>query len=81
MKSKTKGKTQHNLLSGALILMVSTLMVKVIGAIFKIPLGNLIGMTGMGYYSAAYDIYAPIYTIAMAGLPIAVSKLVAESVA
>ena len=81
MKSKTKGKTQHNLLSGALILMVSTVMVKVIGAIFKIPLGNLIGMTGMGYYSAAYDIYAPIYTIAMAGLPIAVSKLVAESVA
>lgn len=82
MKKKKKGgKTQHNLLSGALILMVSTVIVKVIGAIFKIPLGNLIGMTGMGYYSAAYDIYTPIYTIAMAGLPIAVSKLVAEAVA
>ena len=80
-KTKTKTKTQHNLLNGALILMVSTVMVKVIGAVFKIPLGNLIGMTGMGYYSAAYDVYAPIYTIAMAGLPIAVSKLVADAVA
>ena len=81
LAKKKGGKTQHNLLSGALILMVSTVMVKIIGAIFKIPLGNLIGMTGMGYYSAAYDIYTPIYTIAMAGLPIAVSKLVAEAVA
>ena len=81
MKTSKKTKTQHNLLNGALILMVSTVIVKIIGAIFKIPLGNLIGMTGMGYYSAAYDIYTPIYTIAMAGLPIAVSKLVAEAVA
>ena len=81
MKASKKTKTQHNLLNGALILMLSTVIVKIIGAIFKIPLGNLIGMTGMGYYSAAYDIYAPIYTIAMAGLPISVSKLVAEAVA
>ena len=76
-----KQRKQHNFLHGALILVISTAVVKVIGAIFKIPLGNLIGEVGMGYFSVAYDIYTPVYTIAMAGLPIAISKLVAEAVA
>ncbi|MBQ2676348.1 MAG: polysaccharide biosynthesis protein [Clostridia bacterium] len=76
-----KTRKQHNFLHGALILVIATALVKVIGAIFRIPLGKLLGGEGMGYYSSAYDLYAPIYTIAMAGLPIAISKLVAEAVA
>lgn len=68
-------------LQGAVILTVSTLLVKVIGAIFKIPLGNLLGGSGMGYFTSAYDLYLPLYSLAMAGLPIAISRLVAERVA
>lgn len=60
--------------------MIATGLVKVIGAIFKIPLGNIIGETGMGYYQTAYDLYLPIYSLAMAGLPVAVSRMVAESI-
>ena len=57
------------------------MLVKFIGAIFKIPLGNLIGGVGMGYFSTAYDLYQPLYALAMGGLPIAVSRMVAERVA
>ena len=64
---------------GAIILLCSTMLVKVIGAIFKIPLSNLIGDLGFGYFSSAYDLFTPIYALAMAGLPIAVSRVVAEN--
>lgn len=69
------------MLNGALVLLVATLLVKIIGVIYKIPLSNMIGAVGRGYYDAAYNIYLPVYTIAMAGLPVAVSKMVSEKVA
>ena len=57
------------------------MLVKVIGAIYKIPLSSLISATGYGYFQKVYDIYTPIYTISMAGLPIAVSRMVSENIA
>lgn len=73
---------QQNLVEGSLILAVATLLVKVLGAIYKIPLAGLLGGgLGSGYYNTAYEIYLPIYSLAMAGLPVAVSRMVAESVA
>lgn len=74
-KSGVKG---QSLLSGAFILVVATVLVKVIGALFKIPLSMLIGEVGRGYFSTAYEIYTPLYSISMAGLPVAVSRLVAK---
>ncbi len=66
---------------GAAILVIATMLVKVIGAVFKIPLSSLIGTLGFGYFSSAYDLFLPIYSLAMAGLPIAISRMVAENVA
>ena len=78
------GKTLKNkgqsFIYGATIMVVSTAIVKVLGAVFRIPLTWLIGEDGMGFYSTAYDLYLPIYALAMAGLPIAVSRLTAEFV-
>ncbi len=73
-----KKRLQHTFLQGAAILVFATAFVKIIGAIFRIPLANLIGETGMGYYSTAYDLYLPIYSLSMAGFPIAISRIVAE---
>lgn len=63
-----------------MILSVAALIVKLIGALFKIPLTNILGGDGMGYFSTAYDIYMPVYVISNAGLPVAIARIVAESV-
>ncbi len=65
---------------GALILMLANVVIKLVGAVFKIPLKNLIGGDGMGIYNTAYTPYAFLFlTIATAGIPIAVSRMVAEA--
>ena len=76
-----KNKKSNSMLGGAFVLMVAIVLVKIIGALFKMPMTSLIGITGRGYFNSAYEIYTPIFAIAMAGLPVAVSKMVAESVA
>lgn len=75
---KDKGKT---FLKGALVLAAANLIVKIIGAVFKIPLYELIGKEGSGLFNVAYQIYTFMFIVATAGFPIAVSKMVAESVA
>lgn len=69
---------QQSFQYGAIILLCSTMLVKIIGAIFKMPLSELIGTLGFGYFDSAYQLFTPIYTLAMAGLPIAISRVVAE---
>ena len=76
-----KEQKQQSFLYATLILGISTFMVKIMGALFRIPLQRLIGTAGMGYFSTAYDVFVPIYSLAMAGLPIAVSRIVAQCVA
>lgn len=76
--SKTKKQT---FIKGAFILVAAGIIVKIIGAVFKIPLTNLIHEEGMGLFSTAYTIYTFAFIIATAGFPIAISKMVAESVA
>lgn len=78
--SENKNKKQ-NVLGGAIVLVVATALVKVIGAIYKIPLTGIIGTLGRGYFASAYNIYTPIYAISMAGLPVAVSAIVSKKVA
>lgn len=74
--SKQKSQTY---VFGAVILMLSNVLVKVIGAVFKIPLTNTIGVDGMAYFNAAYSIYVSLYMISTAGLPVAISRMVAAS--
>jgi len=70
---------KQNFMEGALILMLGGIIVKVIGALFKIPLANLLGGVGMSYFTVAYDIYTWMYIITTAGLPVAISRMVSES--
>ncbi len=72
---------KQSVLNGAMVLMFAVLLVKLIGVLFKIPLTDLIGSVGRGYFSSAYEVYTPIFAISMAGLPVAVSRMVAENVA
>ena len=71
----------QSFLEGAVVLTLSTLTVKVIGALFKIPLANILGGVGMSYFVSAYDIFTPIYSLTVTGLGVAASRLVSERAA
>ncbi len=78
-----KTKNSHNLEQGAFLLFLSAITAKIISAFFKIPLSSeyCLGDLGFGYFSSVHDLITPIHTLAVSGLPIAVSHLVAECVA
>ena len=64
---------------GAAILMVGVIIVKIIGAVYKIPLMNILGDVGYGHFSAAYTVFNVLLTIATAGLPVALSQAIAQA--
>ena len=69
-------------LKGAIIIAFANILVKVIGAAFKIPLARFVlGPDGMGIYNTAYTVYNWLFVISTAGLPVAISKMVSESIA
>ena len=78
---KSKHRTQHNFLHGAIILTAGIIAVKMIGAMFKIPLTWIIGEDGLGYFNTAYHFYSPIHSLATAGFPIAISRILSEFMA
>src|SRR5690554_601049 len=69
---------KKSFLQGAVVLGIAGLIIKVMGAIFRIPLANIIGDTGMGYYQTAYPVYVLLLTLSTAGVPVAISRMVAE---
>ncbi len=73
-------KTKQSFLKGAIILVVANLLVKVISAVFKIPLTLLLKADGMGLFTNAYSIYTVMFIVATAGFPVAISKMVSESI-
>ena len=77
MASCKPRKAGQNFLHGALVLTVSMILVKLIGAMFKLPLTWLITEEGLGYFNTAYHFYSPIHSLATAGFPIAIARIVA----
>ncbi len=73
---------EQNLTQAGTILLLSAVIVKLIGALFKIPLSSdyALGDLGFGYFSAVYDLYTPIYTLALSGFPVAISKITADAI-
>ena len=76
MRKNAKG---QNLLIGAMVLLISNLIVKVIGAIYRIPLTNILGEDGMKCFNSAYSLYVTIYLISTAGIPVAISRMVSTA--
>lgn len=63
------------------ILFVAMFITKIIGAVLKIPLTNMMGGVGMGYFSTAFSFFNPVYMVLAAGLPVIVTRLTAQSIA
>ena len=70
---------KQNFLQGAALLAIATAVVKVIGALYKIPLKMVIGDQGFGYFSTAYQIYSVLLMISTAGFPIAMSRIISQA--
>lgn len=81
MVEAVKRNTQRTFFSGVLLLTLSTVLVKLIGLFYKIPMLSYLGTEGMGYFNSAYEIYALFCVISTAGLPVALSVLISSAVA
>lgn len=69
---------KNTFIQGALILTVAGIIVKFIGAFSRIYLSRLLGGEGIGLYQMAYPIYLLCLSVSSAGLPVAISIMVAE---
>lgn len=70
---------KQNFLQGTALLAMATAIVKVIGALYKIPLNAIIGEQGFGYFNTAYEIYNILLMISTAGLPVAMSRMISQA--
>jgi len=70
-----------NFLKGAAILAATGIFVKIIGAIYQIPILNVLGDEGAGYFHVTYMVYGLLLAVSTAGVPVALSRLVSSAAA
>ena len=69
----------QSFVKGTIILTLGTIISKVLGSIFRIPLQNIAGDKVLGIFSLVYPLYMVALILSVAGIPIAVSKLISEA--
>ena len=79
--AKQRKKRDKNFLLQGSILAVAGVITKIIGVVYRIPLTNIVGSEGMGYYGVAFSIYTIALMLTSYSLPLAVSKLVSARIA
>ncbi len=70
---------RQSVIHGSVILMASVIFAKVCGALFRIPLTQMLGGTGMGYFSSAYALFLPVFALSVTGMNTAVAAMTAEA--
>ena len=70
---------KQSFMGGVTVMAISTVFVKICGALYKIPLNNILGDEGLAHFNSAYNIYALLLSLSTAGLPLALSKLISEA--
>lgn len=75
--SKT-AKNKKRIFSGAAVLLAGSVVAKMLGALYRIPLTNILGAEGMGMYQLVFPVYALFMVLATAGIPTSLSRTVAE---
>ncbi|MDD4320428.1 MAG: polysaccharide biosynthesis protein [Acidaminococcaceae bacterium] len=80
-KTNTSIANNHKFLKGTMILTISSIVVKVIGALNWIILSRVMGGEGIGLYQMGFPIYLMAITVSSAGIPVAISIITAEKIA
>ncbi|MBQ7923838.1 MAG: polysaccharide biosynthesis protein [Clostridia bacterium] len=79
MSENTKKKEKRGgFIKGAAIIAAGGFIAKVVGALYRIPLTNLIGGHGIGLYQMVYPVYCLLLTVSATGIPSSIAKLTAE---
>ncbi|MBQ6372321.1 MAG: polysaccharide biosynthesis protein [Oscillospiraceae bacterium] len=78
MDNNEKTKSQ-NYFYGAAILTAGVIIMKILGALYKIPVANIIGDDGYSMFISTYNVYNVFLTLSTAGLPVALSRLISEA--
>ena len=73
-----KNKEKNIIIEGAISLTIATVIVKILGAIYKIPISYVLGEEGMGYFNSAYTVYSLFYLLCTAGVPKSIMILCGE---
>ena len=72
---------KENFVIQGTILAAAGIIVRLIGILYRVPMTNIIGDEGMGYYSTAFNVYNIMLILSSYSLPLAVSKMVAARLA
>ncbi len=75
-----RGKKKASFLKGAAWIAAGGFIAKIIGALYRIPLTNLIGGHGLGLYQMVYPVYCMLLTVSATGIPSSIAKLTAERI-
>lgn len=71
---------ENKFIMGAFYIALGGFIAKAIGAIYRVPLTNVIGSYGMGLYQLVFPLYSLLLTVSGTGVPSALSKLIAEKI-
>ena len=74
-----KSQKKQSFLQGVAVLTFATIIVKLLGFIYKVPLQNILQERGFGYFNTAYDVYNVLLMISTTGLPVAVSRMISQA--
>ena len=77
--SGEKAPRKQSFLQGVAVLTAATIIVKLLGFIYKVPLQNILQERGFGYFNTAYDVYNVLLMISTTGLPVAVSRMISQA--
>lgn len=72
---------KNSLVKNASILMIATIISRIIGLVYRRPLGEVLGSVGLGYYGYASNLYSILLLVSSYSIPMAVSKIVSEKLA
>ncbi|MCI8835360.1 MAG: polysaccharide biosynthesis protein [Ruminococcus sp.] len=81
VRNNRRREKKDDFLMQGMILAVAMVLTKVIGVVYRIPLTNILGDEGIGFYGYAFEVYAMALMLSSLSLPTAVSKLVASRMA
>lgn len=74
----TATKTGQSFLAGAVIISIGGFVSKILGAVYRIPLTNILGGKGMGIYQMVYPLYCILLTVSASGIPTGISRLISS---